>query len=59
MTVDRTALNRALAMPDVRSKLVEQGSEITPGTPDEFGRFIRGEYDRWKKVVKDANLSAD
>lgn len=53
------ALNRALAMPDVRSKLVEQGSEITPGTPDEFGRFIRGEYDRWKKVVQDANLSAD
>ena len=53
------ALNQALALPDVRSKLVEQGSDIIPGTPEEFGGFLRSEYERWKKVVGDARLTAD
>jgi hypothetical protein len=22
-----------------------------PGTPEEFGRFIRSEYEKWAKVV--------
>jgi tripartite-type tricarboxylate transporter receptor subunit TctC len=53
------ALNNALAMPDVRAKLEAQGSEILPGTPEEFGRFLHAEHDRWKKVVGDAKLAAD
>lgn len=53
------ALNNALAMPDVRTKLEAQGSEILPGTSEEFDRFLHAEHDRWKKVVGDAKLSAD
>ncbi|RYY48385.1 MAG: tripartite tricarboxylate transporter substrate binding protein, partial [Comamonadaceae bacterium] len=53
------ALNQVLAMPDVRARLVEQGSEIIPGTPEEFGKFIHGEYNRWKKVVGDAKITAN
>lgn len=53
------ALNEALAMPDVQAKMVEQGAEIIPGTPQEFGDFIKGEYTRWKKVIADEKLSAD
>jgi len=53
------ALNEALAMPDVQAKMAEQGAEIIPGTPQEFGDFIKGEYTRWKKVIADGKLSAD
>jgi len=53
------ALNDALALPDVRAKLVEQGSTVIAGTPQEFGSFIRSEFYRWKKVVDDARLVVD
>ncbi|WP_418127970.1 Bug family tripartite tricarboxylate transporter substrate binding protein [Variovorax sp. KK3] len=53
------ALNEALAVPEVNAKLVEQGSAVIPGTPQEFGAFIRSEYFRWKKVVDEAKLVAD
>ena len=53
------ALNEALAMPDVQAKLVEQGAEIIPGTPQEFGDYIKAEYTRWKKVIVDEKLTAD
>ena len=43
----------------VHAKLVEQGSAVIPGTPEEFGSFIREEYFRWKKVVTEAKLVAD
>jgi len=54
-----TALNQVLAQPEVKGKLIEQGSAVIPGTPAEFGSFIREEYFRWKKVVADAKLVAD
>ena len=53
------AFNQALEMPDVRAKLIEQGSEIIAGSPEEFGKFIHGEYARWKKVVSDAKITAN
>ncbi len=53
------AFNDALAMPDVRSKLTEQGSEIIPGTPEAFGKYIEAEFYRWQKVVADGKLAAD
>jgi len=53
------ALNEVLAMPDVQAKLAEQGAETIPGTPQEFGDFIKNEHARWKKVISDEKLSAD
>jgi tripartite-type tricarboxylate transporter receptor subunit TctC len=53
------AVNEILAMPDVQAKLVAQGAEIIPGTPQEFGNFIKAEYTRWKKIIQDEKLVAD
>ncbi|MBU2288048.1 MAG: tripartite tricarboxylate transporter substrate binding protein [Gammaproteobacteria bacterium] len=53
------AFNDALAIPEVNSKLVAQGSAVIPGTPQEFGTFINAEYTRWKKVVDQAKLKVD
>ncbi|MES3000563.1 MAG: tripartite tricarboxylate transporter substrate binding protein [Pseudomonadota bacterium] len=52
-------VNEILAMPDVQAKLIEQGAEIIPGTPQEFGNYIKSEYTRWKKVIVDEKLVAD
>jgi len=49
-------LHKALAQPDVKAKLSEQNFSITPSTPEEFGRKISSELDRWGKLIKEANV---
>ena len=51
--------NKALANPGVRKRLIDNGALITPGTPEDFDKLVRGEYQRWKKVVSDSKLVAE
>ena len=54
-----TELNKALASPDLRKKLEDQGLEVTPGTADQFGRLIRADITKWGRVVKESGAKAD
>ena len=56
--VDRLAreIAKALANPEVISALKKTGVEPHAMTPDEFGRYIKREYDTWGKVVKQAGI---
>ena len=49
---------KALKNPGVAEKLGAQGMEIVGGGPAELDRFLRGEIDRWAKVVKDNKIKA-
>jgi len=44
-------VNRALADPKMRERLAELGGKPIPGTPEDFGRVIQHEIDKWAKVV--------
>jgi len=44
-------VNRALADPKMRERLAELGGKPIPGTPEDFGRVIQAETDKWAKVV--------
>jgi tripartite-type tricarboxylate transporter receptor subunit TctC len=50
---------KALSDAEVRKRLLEAGAEASPGTPDQFGAFVKAEIGKWAKVVKDANIKAD
>jgi tripartite-type tricarboxylate transporter receptor subunit TctC len=50
---------RAIAVPEVREKLVALGFELSATTPAEFGEMIRREMGKVAKVVKDANIRVD
>ena len=50
---------RVLAMQDVKDRLTNAGIDPAGGTPEEFGRFIRAEYDKWGPVVKAAGVKAN
>jgi tripartite-type tricarboxylate transporter receptor subunit TctC len=50
---------KALAMPDVKSRFSGMGFETVGNTPAEFQKFIRREVDKWGKIVKTLNISAD
>jgi len=44
-------VNRALADPGMQKRLAELGGATIPGTPEDFGRVIQSETDKWAKVV--------
>jgi tripartite-type tricarboxylate transporter receptor subunit TctC len=54
-----TETNKALANPAVASKLAELGVVITPGSPEQFGAFIKSQTDLWSGVVKSAGIKPD
>ena len=49
-------VERALAMTDVRERIESFGGSIRYRTPDDFARFVRGEFDRWGPVIKQAGV---
>jgi tripartite-type tricarboxylate transporter receptor subunit TctC len=42
-----------------KSRVESEGLMIKTGTPEDFGNFEKAEEIRWRKVIKDANISAD
>lgn len=54
-----TEITRVLRMPDIADRLNNLAAEPAPGTPEQFGSFIRTEIDKWAKVVKAANMKAE
>jgi tripartite-type tricarboxylate transporter receptor subunit TctC len=50
------AANTALADPDVRDKIVKSGAVPVGGTPQALGAFMRAEYDKWGRVVREHGI---
>jgi tripartite-type tricarboxylate transporter receptor subunit TctC len=48
------ALEKILGAPQMQQRLLDLGAEYRPGTPAQFGDFIKTEKARWAKVVKDS-----
>jgi tripartite-type tricarboxylate transporter receptor subunit TctC len=44
-------VNRALADPKMRERLAELGGAPIPGTPEDFGKVIAAETEKWSRVV--------
>jgi len=53
------AVNRVLAIPEVRDSILAQGNEIGGGTPEAFTEFIRTEIPRWAEVIRKANIKPE
>jgi tripartite-type tricarboxylate transporter receptor subunit TctC len=54
-----TEIVAALAQPDVRQRLSDQGVEARSSSPEEFARLIAADLERWPKVVERAGVKAD
>jgi tripartite-type tricarboxylate transporter receptor subunit TctC len=51
---------RYITSPEVRDRLVNQmGADVVGMPPDEYARFMKTEYEKWTKVVKQGNLKAE
>ncbi|MDB5866906.1 MAG: tripartite tricarboxylate transporter receptor family protein [Betaproteobacteria bacterium] len=50
---------KTLSEPDVAQRLSSQGADPAPGSADELARYMRVDYERWKKVIKAAGIKPD
>jgi tripartite-type tricarboxylate transporter receptor subunit TctC len=50
---------KALTSPDVVKRFTDQGLEMLPGTPQDFGAFVKAETARWALVVNASGAKLD
>ncbi len=53
------AINVAVRDPEIREKLLQQGSEGVGGTSESLARMVSAELVKWKKLAADAKIKAD
>jgi len=44
---------------DVQARLRNAGAEPVGSTPEEFTAFIARDYEKWSRVIKAANITAE
>ncbi|MGO4605300.1 tripartite tricarboxylate transporter substrate binding protein [Variovorax sp. 2RAF20] len=53
------AVNQILARPEISANFLREGAIATPLTPAQFGTVIAEDVERWKKLAKQQNITAD
>ena len=53
------AVQKALAVPEVRDRLVNAGGEVQPGPSDRLTQLIASEQARYAKLIRDASIKPD
>ena len=53
------AINAALADPKLKARLADLGGEVFTGTPEDYGRYLKGEIERWAKVIEFSGAKAE
>jgi tripartite-type tricarboxylate transporter receptor subunit TctC len=52
-------VKKVMEMKDVRERLDSLGGEIVASNPAETEKFLKGQVDKWAKVVKAGNIKVD
>ncbi len=50
---------KATGSADLKKRLVDLGAEPLGSTPEEFSAFVKAEYAKWGRVVKEAGIKAE
>ncbi|WP_291082847.1 tripartite tricarboxylate transporter substrate binding protein [Hydrogenophaga sp.] len=53
------AAKKAVATDDFRKKVEQEGLVISAGAPSELDTYVRSEEARWRKIVKENNITAN
>jgi len=49
-------LARVLAQPEVQAKFAAAGSEVHPAGPAEFEAFVKGDNEKWSRLIRERKL---
>ncbi len=54
-----TAISKVLSSPDAKRLMASAGVDVATSTPEDFGRLMQSELDRWGKVVKETGAKVN
>ena len=54
-----TELQSILADPKFKDKLIAQGADPMPGTPEQFSQLIKTEIERWRKLIAQSKITIE
>jgi tripartite-type tricarboxylate transporter receptor subunit TctC len=54
-----TTLNAALSDPEVRDRLARAGVTPSPGSPEEFARYLAEEITRWGRLIREKGIKGE
>jgi tripartite-type tricarboxylate transporter receptor subunit TctC len=52
-------INAALADPGIKARFADLGGTVLPGSPDDFGKLVRDETEKWGKVIRAAKIKVE
>ena len=52
-------INAALEDPKLKTRLLELGGTLLPGSPADFSRLVADDTEKWGKVVRAVNIKAE
>jgi len=52
-------ITKLLRAPDVVQLFASSGVDPTPTTPEEFGAYLKSEFDKWGKAVRDSGAQVN
>ena len=52
-------VSKVMQLPETRERLLAVGGEPATGTPEQAAEFLRTEFARWSRVIKDAGIKAE
>ena len=52
-------LRKALAKPEVRERIAGFAAEVTPGSPEQLGVFVKNQLVSWGKRIRDAGIEPE
>jgi tripartite-type tricarboxylate transporter receptor subunit TctC len=52
-------INAILQDATLRQRFAQDGIEAIGGTPQDFGKYVKSEIDRWGMVAKQAQIKID
>jgi tripartite-type tricarboxylate transporter receptor subunit TctC len=53
------AVQKVIAQPAVREKLATIGAQATGGSPEDFANYIREDFSKWTRIVRDNHVKVD
>jgi len=54
-----TDIRAIVAEPEMREQLARQGLVPNTGTPEQFAKLVKEDFEKWGKVIRDAKIKAD
>jgi tripartite-type tricarboxylate transporter receptor subunit TctC len=52
-------VQKVMGSPEVKARLVTEGSSFKPTTPEQFAAFVRSEADKWAKLIPEMGIKPE